>query len=604
VNLPLYLTLAIALVALALLISDRVRPDMVALLVIVALGITGILTPREAFSGLSRGAVITIMAIFILAEGLARTGLIERAGDVLLRVAGRREAYLVLVVMAAGAGLSLVMNNIAAAAVLLPAVSSAARKAGISPARLYMPLAFSTLLGGTATLLTTTNIMVGSLLRDEGLAGYGLLDFAPVGLPLVAAGIAYMVLWGRNRLPAHMPERWPDVEQREGDDLLEVYRLDERLFRARVPAGSALIGKPLARSAFREGYNLTVLAIERAGRVVLAPVPETILQVGDVVLLEGKLDEFLRLDTEPQLEVLPPRNWRRQDLESAAVVVVEAVLAPRSGLLGRTLRTARFREKYGMVVLAIWRAGRPIRTALGDQPLQFGDALLLQGARERLPLLRTEPDLIVLDASGAPARPAYGRRWLVLAILGVTLVAAALSATLVSEIMLAGALALVAARVLTLDEAYQAIEWKSVFLVAGLLPLGVAMTKTGAAALLARTLIDVLGPAGPLALLAGLVVLAALLTQAMYGAAVATVVTPMAIEAARQIGADPRALAMGVALATSLAFLTPLGHPVNVLVMGPGGYRFRDYLRVGLPLTLILLAVMLALLPLLWPLGR
>ncbi len=601
-NLPLYLTLAIALAALALLVSDRVRPDLVALLVVVALGVSGVLTPREAFSGLSRGAVITIMAIFILAEGLERTGLIEQAGDFLLRVAGKSEPRLVLVVMLAGAVLSLFMNNIAAAAVLLPAVSNAARKSGVSPTRLYMPLAFATLLGGMATLLTTTNIVVSSLLRDEGLAGYGLLDFLPLGLPIVAVGVLYMALWGRRLLPAHLPDRWPQVALEECD-LVEVYRLDERLFRARVPPGSALDGRPLSQSGLREVYNLNVVAVERRGQALLSPSPDTVLRAGDILLFAGKLDEFLRQDVEPYLEILPPRGWCRQDLESAAVVVVEAVLAPRSALLGRTLRAARFREKYGMAVLAIWRAGRPIRTALGDQPLQFGDALLLQGPRRQLPLLGSEPDLLLLDVGRGAARPLYPKRWLALAILGATLVGAACSAALVGEIMLAGALAMVVARVLTLDEAYQAIEWKSVFLVAGMLPLGVAMTKTGAAEMLVRGLVGLLGPAGPLAVLAGLVLLAALLTQGMNGAAVATVLAPMSIVAARQVGADPRALAMGVALATSLAFLTPLGHPVNVLVMAPGGYRFRDYLRVGLPLTALLLALILLLLPVFWPLG-
>lgn len=601
-NFPLYVTLAIALAAMALLISDRVRPDLVALLVVVALGMSGVLTPREAFSGLSRGAVITIMAIFILAEGLERTGLIERAGDFLLRVAGKSEPRLVLVVMLAGASLSLVMNNIAAAAVLLPAISGAARKSGVSPTRLYMPLAFATLLGGMATLLTTTNIVVSSLLRDEGLAGYGLLDFFPLGLPIVVVGILYMVLWGRRLLPAHLPDRWPEVAPEEGD-LVEVYRLDERLFRARVPVGSALDGRPLAQSALRESYGLNVVALQRQDQTLFLPSPDTVLRTGDILTFEGKLDEFLRRDVEPCLEILPPRGWRRQDLESAAVVVVEAVLAPRSSLLGRTLRAVRFREKYGMAVLAIWRAGRPIRTALGDQPLQFGDALLLQGPRRQLPLLSSEPDLLLLDGTRGAPLPRYPRRWMVLAILAVTLVGAACSAELVSEIMLAGALAMVVARILTLDEAYQAIEWKSVFLVAGMLPLGVAMAKTGAAGMLVQGLIGFLGPAGPLAMLAGLVLLAALLTQGVNGAAVATVMAPMAIIAARQVGADPRALAMGVALATSLAFLTPLGHPVNVLVMGPGGYRFRDYFRVGLPLLALLLAVILLLLPVFWPLG-
>lgn len=243
-----------------------------------------------------------------------------------------------------------------------------------------------------------------------------------------------------------------------------------------------------------------------------------------------------------------------------------------------------------------------MRTGLADLPLQFGDALLLQGPRERLRVLHAEPDLIVLGNGQEEVKLVPGKGRLALAIMAVTLVLAAISPALVGEVMLGGALAMVLARVLTMDHAYQSVEWKSIFLIAGMLPMGIAITKTGAAALLANWLITFLGPAGPLALLAGLFILATLLTQAMNGAAVATVMAPIAIETAQNIGVDPHSLAMGVALATSMAFLTPLGHPVNVLVMGPGGYRFHDYFKVGLPLTVLLTVLIISLLPRIWSL--
>jgi len=542
------------------------------------------------------------MAIFVLTEGLRRTGVTERVGNLLLRLGGTQERQLVVIVMLAGAFLSLFMNNIAAASVLLPAVSGAARKGGVNPSRLLMPLAFATILGGMATLFTTTNVVVSALLRDRGLAGYGVLDFAPLGLPIVVVGIAYVALWGRRLLPTWPLAERPCAVHPAEEDLVSVYRLGERLFRARVPAGSYLIGKPLSQSTFRETYGLTVVAIEHDGHATLAPSPDTTIQQDDVVLLQGKLEEFRRRDVEPYLEILPPREWRERDLESPTIAMVEAVLAPRSGLIGHTLREAHFREKYGLTVLAIWRATRQIRTGLTELPLQFGDALLLYGPRERLPVLLANPDLIVLAGREEEAPPAMDRGWLTLAIMGMTLLLAAVNPPAVGEVMLGGALAMILVRVLTMDQAYQAIEWKSVFLVAGILPMGIALTKTGAAALLANGLVTFLGPAGPLALLAGLLVVTVLLTQAMNGAAVATVVVPIAIQTAQQVGVDPRALAMGVALATSMAFLTPLGHPVNVLVMGPGGYRFRDYVKMGLPLTLLLFAVVMLLLPALWPL--
>jgi di/tricarboxylate transporter len=286
------------------------------------------------------------------------------------------------------------------------------------------------------------------------------------------------------------------------------------------------------------------------------------------------------------------------------VGIGEAILAPRSTLLGQTLRTTRFHEKYGMNVLGIWRAGRPIRSNLSDLPLAYGDALLLHGPRQRMPLLRTEPDLILLDG-GDRARPSVvtrWKRWVAPAIMLAALVFAAFNTMLVGEIMLGAAVLMVLVKILTMDQAYGAIEWRSVFLVAGMLPLGLAMTKSGAAGLLADKLVALLGPAGPLTLLAGLFLLTTLLTQMMNGAAVATVIAPIAIGAAQQTGLDPRSLAMGVALASSMAFLTPLGHPVNILVMGPGGYRFKDYLKVGWLLSLLIFALVMLLLPVFWPL--
>lgn len=601
-NNHLVITLAVLLVAMVLFLSDRVRPDLIALLVLFVLGISGVLTTLEAFSGFSRSAVITIASIFILAEGLQRTGVTERVGSLLLRVGGTNEVRLVSVVMTAGAFLSLFMNNIAAASVLLPAVSGAARKADVKVSRLLMPLAFATILGGMATLLTTTNIVVSSLLRERGLEGFGVLDFAPVGLPIVVIGIAYMAWAGRRMLPAESPvERFRD-RSRADLDLVDLYRLSDRLFRARVPAGSALIGKPLAQSRLRETYNVNVIAVESAHALSFSPSAERTLHQGEVLLLEGDIEDFRDRDIEPYLEILPARDWRERDLESPTTVVIESMLSPRSRLIGQTLGAAHFREKYGMSVLAIWRAGEQIFTELSDEPLQFGDALLLQGPRERLRLLKSEPDLIVLSHDREESAIDLRKGGVALAIMVVTLVVAAFNTAHLGEMMLGGALLMVLARVLNMDEAYSAVGWRSVFLVAGMLPMGIAMSKVGAAELLGNRIISLVGSQAPLLLLAALFLLATLLTQAMNGAAVAAVIVPIAIQAADKVGMNPRSLAMGVALATSMAFLTPLGHPVNILVMAPGGYRFIDFVKVGLPLTLLTFVVVMILLPIVWPL--
>lgn len=598
------ITLIIAVLAIVLLLSERLRADLVALLVVVALGITGVLTPRETFSGFASSAVVTIVSVFILTEGLRLTGITERAGMLLERVGGTSEGRLVVVIMVAGASLSLLMNNIAAAAILLPAISGLARRSRISPARLLMPLAFATILGGMATLFTTTNIVVSGILRGQNLPGFGVLDFAPVGIPVVVVGISYMAVWGRRLLPQQTQMREAHPLPDERPDLIEVYRLGERLFRARVPASSCFNGKTLVEIGLRENYGVNLVAVERQGRVIHALAADTVLVAGDIVFLEGQLEEFRKHDAASCLEILPTSEAHADRLESEAVAVVEAVLAPRSTLLGQTLRSARFREKYGMNVLGIWRAGRPIRTNLSDLPLAFGDALLLQGLRRQLPLLRTEPDLIVLTNGEAErsAAPTRLKRWLAPAIMLAALILAAFNTALVGEIMLGGALLMVLTHILTMDQAYGAIEWRSIFLIAGMLPLGLAMTSSGAASLLSDRLIGLLGPAGPLALLAGLLLLTIALTQVINGAVVASVVAPIAVQAAQHAGLNPRALAMGVALASSMAFLTPLGHPVNVLVMGPGGYRFQDFLKVGWLLSLLIFGVIMLFLPVFWPL--
>lgn len=598
------ITLIILTAAIVLFLTNRLRADVVALLVLVSLGATGILTPQEAFSGFSRSAVVIIVTIFVLAQGLNLTGAGEKVGDWLIRVAGQSEGRLVILVMIAGAFLSLFMNNIAAAAVLLPGVSGAANKQGTNPSRVLMPLAFATILGGMATLFTTTNIVTSGLLREQGLPGFGVLTFLPPGLPIAAVGIAYMAAFGRRLLP-----RRPSAEvlnrplATRSEDLVEVYQLDERLFRARIPPGSMLDGRSLAQSSLRERFNVNVLSLERNGQIRLAPPPDTLLQVGDVVMLEGSLEEFRERDIQPYLEILAPKRIEERDLESEGIIVVEAALAPRSGLFGKTLQSVNFREQFGYSALAIWRGNRPIRRGMTTLPLQLGDALFLQGPRNHLRLLQQNPDIILLDVpSGTEPTVRSDKLALAVVIVVITLAISATNIIPTAEMMLVGALAMVLLGVLSADEAYGAIEWKAVVLVAGMLPMGLALTNTGLADLAAAKIVALAAPYGPRALLAALFILTTLLAQVISGPAVAAIVVPLAISAARQTGIDPQSLSMGVALATSMAFLTPLGHPVNILVMGLGGYRFADYFKVGLPLTILLTLLILLALPVVYPL--
>ncbi len=598
----LVITLIILAVAILLFLSEKLSVDLIALLVLVTLGLSRVLTPQEVFSGLSDQAVITILAIFVLAYGLEITGIADRMGDFVVKVAGKSEPRLITVLMGAAALMSFFMNNIAVATTFLPVTSTIARRSGVKISRLLMPLAFATLLGGMATLFTTTNIVVSGILKESGYPGFRVLDFIPVGLPLAIFGIIYMVVFGRRMLPKDEPSERGEVIRLAEQDLLNMYQLDERLFRARIPPGSILPDRPLVESNLRDNFGLNVIAIERDGEKTLSPLPDFVLKQGDVMLVEGNLEEFQKIDVEPFLEILPMPGYNAQDLETSSIVILEVVLSPRSRLIGNTLKDAHFREKFGMTVLAVWNGERVFRTGLGDLKLQFGDALLLQGPRDRIPSLDISTDVIVLGDQGKKIRKVGRKSILALAIFGITLGVTIFGPFPVGEVMLAGALCMVILNVLTMEDVYRVIDWRIVFLVAGMLSLGVAMAKTGATNLFANALIKFVGPYGPHALLLGLLILTVLLSQAMKGAAVSAVVAPIAIQAAQQIGLDPRAFSMGVALATSMAFITPLGHPVNILMMGPGGYRFKDFFKVGLPLTILLFILVLLILPVFWPL--
>lgn len=586
-------------VAVTLFLTERLRPDIVALCTVVALAGLGVLTAEESFSGFSSHAVITLISVFILAEGLTRTGVSEQVAGLLLKWGGRREGRLVGLVMATGSGLSLFLNNIAAAAVLLPAVGGAARKAGVPPSRVMMPLAYATILGGMATLLTTMNIVVSSVLEDSGLRGYGLLDFLPVGFPMLLAGVLYMILWGRHRLPSDEARESVMKEVRGDSDLLDIYRMDDFFFRARIPEGSYLSGKTLAQSTFREQFGLNVLAIEKKGGTIAAIQPDTVLEKGDVLVLEGREEEFVRRDREPFLEILPSLPLSSYTKLSTFNVFAEAMLAPRSSLIGRTLKETLFRQKYGMSVLAIWRQGSPIREGIGDEKLLYGDALLLQGPRDRLRLVDLDPDLLLLSMEReTPRMKGAGRA--AMAILAATLLAVLFTPVPMAQLLLTGAVLMILSGALNMEQAYRAVDWRGIFLVAGVLPLALAMGKSGAADMVSGLLVTAFGGFMPLVTVAALFLVSALLTQAVNGAAVAAIMAPVAVSVASGTDAPVHALGMAVALGSSMAFLTPLGHPVNALVMGAGGYRFGDYRRVGWPLFILLTLVAITGMALRW----
>lgn len=577
---------AVLLSTLVLLLLARLRAELVALLVLVALEVPGILTRDEALSGFSNSAVITIIGLFVLSAALERTGVAEQMATLLVRLGGRSEARLVAIVMLAAAMLSLVMNNIAAGAVLLPAVMTAARRVRLSPSKLLMPLAFGASLGGMATIFTTANILVSSTLIANGFVGLGFLDFLPLGSLLIVAGVAYMVLVGRHQLPAADP-LGPSARNLV---LPDVYQLQERLWEVQITDDSALIGQTLAAAQVGT-LGVTIVSIFRGQTAQLTPGPETILRPRDVLLVAGREEQVYQLHG-----VTIGRETRATGyFANPQVQLAELVVAPRANVLGQTLKEIELRQRYGVTVVAIWHEGKAYRTHVGDLPLSAGDALLAVGPPDRLAQLQANPSFIVVTPleEGRPY-PNAARRRLSIVIAGIVVGLSALGWLPTSIAVLLGIVLLVLAKCLTMDEAMQAIEWKTVFVIAGLLPLNTAMQKTGLAAEIGTLLVQSVAGYGFLPLIGSLFLGTMALTQVLGGQVTSLIMAPIAVAAAAATQIAPESAGIAVAIACSATFLSPLAHPVNLLMMGPGGYSFRDFSRVGLGLTMVCFVVLLA----------
>ncbi len=593
------ITLVILAVAIVLLLSNILRADLIALLVMISLGLSGVITSGEIFSGFSRSAVITIIAIFILTNGLYRTGVTRWLGERLLRLSGSSPIRATIVVMIAGALLSWFMNTIAAGAVLLPAIIGLSRKTHIRPSKLLIPLSYGTLLGGMATLLTTASILVNAGLRDAGYQPFSVLDFLPVGGSMAVAGILFMAVIGRRLLPDRSPtDQFAWVTQLQSA-LSDLYSLPDRLYEVTLNPTSPFCGKSIADSRIGEMLGLSILAIVRNGRTLLMPRPDDHLYSGDRLHIIGRSERVIQL-AELGTTIELDTEWD-SSLSSDGVGLIEVLVAPRARVVDQTLKQLHFRQKIGLTVVALWRGGRPYRTDVGEMPLQFGDALLLYGPRDKTQILQADPDFIVLQPETVES-PRARQGPIAALIMLAALATAALGWLPIAEATFTGAVLMMLTGCVTMDEAYQAIEWKAVFLIAGMLPLGTALSNSGAATWLGFGLIQTLGGFGPLVLLAGVYLLAMGLTQFLSGQATAVIITPIALSAAVQLQANPYAFAMAAALACSTAFLTPLAHPVNLLIMGPAGYTPRDFVKVGLPLTAVCYIVMLITLPIFWPL--
>ncbi len=778
------LVLGILLIALVLFVTEVLRMDLVALLVLSTLGISGLVSPAQAVSGFSNAAVITVWAMFILSEGLTRTGIANILGQQLLRVSGRSEISLILVVMLTAGGLSAFMNNIGVAALMLPVVVNIARRTETPPSRLLMPLAYGCLLGGLTTLIgTPPNLLISDALTQSGARAFQLFDFSPVGLGVLAVGTLFVALVGRLILPQKDPSgasnlrsqrnlrtlyglqertfvmripresvligktladtrigsavglivialdrgtriealpsrqtvlqggdkilvqgrldrfeelrRWSEVViEREApllqslvsdrvklvevmvatdsamvkellhhtefrrrfganvlairrddlvrrvnishvplrggdflllqgseesltklerskefseirpvseDDLMETYRLQESVFVIRIPKGSRLGGSTLAQSRLGDAFDFRLLATFREGMLQLMPEPDELVLGGDLLLLQGRPEDLDELRGLQELEIENRVSPQLGNFESDRLAVLEATLAPHSPLAGTSMAEINFREKHGLELIAVWRSGRAIRSDLDRLQLQFGDALLLIGPRKKLAVFGDDPDFLTLTPIGTS--PPDTRRAPLASLIMLGVVGSVVTGALRIEIAaIVGASLMVLTRCLNMEQAYRAIDWRAVFLIAGMLPLGIAMQETGTAQYLAGQVMEALGDFGPWPVIMGLYIVTAIGTMIVPTAALVVLMAPIVLSASADMGIAPQTAMMAVAMAASASFTSPISHPANILVMGPGGYSFSDYLKLGIPLTVIVFIVVMLLLPLFWPL--
>ena len=773
------LVLLVLLVDLVLFVDGRIPMDLVALLTLVFLAVTGLIGPTDALAGFSNPAVVTVWAVFILSAGLARTGIASLVGRHVLRVAGHRETRLILVIMLTAAVASAFMNNVGVAAILLPVIMDLSKETGIPPSRLLLPLAYACLLGGLTTLIgTPPNILIADALRNEGLEPFGLFDYSPVGLLVMVAGFVFLLvavpvllpkrsiqvgdlgrddgrrlpdIYGLNerfivlKLPVgstlsgkslgeirlgsvaglhavivirdgrphplpgpgfrlqeddrivvqgpvdrldllrgssaleieeerlgaqvlHSPEfeiaeigipegseligrtlrdldfanrygvrvvtirrdasalttRLQDVRLQPADTLLVrgppddieklgasaeltaapadhvgLFGLQDELFAVRVPSDSFLAGQTLKECRLGDALGLWVITILRDGRTIEMPGPSECLQAGDLLVVRGRSEDLSTLEGIRELEVEAEGLEAKPALETERLGIAEVVLSPHTRLTGQTLRQLSFRRKYGLMVLAIWREGRSYRTGLRDLPLRSGDALLVHGSRENLRVLAADPNFLVLTEAVQIA-PRRRKAPIAAAILAATLAPVLLGWLPISIAAVGGAAMMVLFGCLTMEEAYRSIEWRAVFLIAGMLPLGVALQQAGASALLADVVVGTVGDFGPLAAMAALFLVTSLATQVIPTAALVVLMSPIVLDTAESLDISPYPLMMATAMAASASFASPISHPANVLVMGPGGYRFADYMRVGLPLTAVVFVVVMIVTPFFW----
>ena len=580
------LVLSILVGAVALFISEKYPIDFVALLVLGALLALGLITPAEGISGFSNPATVTVAAMFILSAGLQKTGATGALGQLMVRF-GRSYFTALVVIMGTITVISAFVNNTAAVAVFIPLVMIVANRRKIAASRLLIPLSYASQFGGVCTLIgTSTNLLVSSISDEAGYGAFSMFEFARMGLILFVGGVLFFLLLGRWLLP-----------ERKAQELAVTYQLGEYITEMRVAENSPLVGKSVLESRLGEDHDVTVLRLLHVTKATWAPLRQPV-RGGDVLLVRGKVGELMRLRDSARLQLNAEFKLQDSSLQTEDLRLVQALVAPASDLIGKNLKELNFRNRYKALVLAIQRRGEPIREKLNSVRFQLGDALLIQAHEEQLRSLRADDNFIVLDE--VPGVALRHKAPVVLAILAAVVGLAAFNVMPILITSILGCLALVLTRCLRLDEAYHAINWQVIFLLAGILPLGLAMQKSGAAGLIAERAVGTVGDMGPVAVLAVVYLMTSVMTDTMSNNAAAVLLAPIAISTAVQIGVDPKPFLMAITFAASTGFSTPVGYQTNTMIYNPGGYKYTDFLRTGVPLSILFWILSVIFIPRIW----
>jgi di/tricarboxylate transporter len=588
--------------AVLLFVTGWIRADIVALLVLVSLVVTGLLPADEALEGFSSEAVIAIGGLLILSAGLVRTGVMRWIAGQLNTLAGNSRKRLILLSTSLPGFLSGLVSDIATVSLFIPVVLRLARQNEVPRQKLLLPIAMAALAGGNLTLIGAShNLVVNSLMQDAGQRGLSFFELAPVGLALVVIVSVYTLLF-QKLLPGG--KKSADAESEDRSQLVDTYHMHERLWEVWVDESSPVVSKALHELAIGEEYGLTVLAVVHKNHEThLVRYGKVELQPGDTLLLTGRrerVEEFVQKHAGLKL-IGHPRE--QEDFPISAAEMIEVVVPPRSEAVGKSLAELNLRAETGLTGVALWRDGSPLRTDVGTQTLQPGDALLLYGARENTRSFDPDPELLWYHKprqEQAPRELRHLGKWAFL-IMAAVIISAGLELVPVAVAALGGAAAMMLIGAVNPRTAYENVEWRTIVLVGGMYPLGLALENSGASEFLSSALVNSLGSFGPLAALMGIFLVSMLLTQSLHGAAVAVIMTPVALSAASQLEVEPRAFAVAVIVGAAANYLLPVGHPAPLLVQGPGKYKTMDYVRFGTGLALLTAIAAAILLPLLWP---